>query len=136
MPEDRPRRGHAASGGLRSGFRRLRPPPWGISLGCGIVPMAGDGADEFPVKTPEITRPPAGMAVALSGSASNASHISEVDMGRGFTVRLSLGAALALAAGLGTHAIAAADAPLAIDTARVTINGTSNVHEWTASTAK
>jgi polyisoprenoid-binding protein YceI len=98
--------------------------------------MAGGCTDEFPAKTPEITRPPAGMAVALSGAASNASHISEVDMGRGFIVRLSLGAALALAAGLGTQAIAAADAPLAIDTARVTINGTSNVHEWTASTAK
>ena len=56
-------------------------------------------------------------------------------MGRGFIVRASLGAALALAGGLGTHAIAAVT-PLAIDTARVTINGTSNVHEWTASSTK
>jgi hypothetical protein len=56
-------------------------------------------------------------------------------MGTGFIVRASLGAALALATGLGTHAIAAV-APLAIDTARVTIDGTSNVHEWTASTTK
>ena len=56
-------------------------------------------------------------------------------MGTGFIVRASLGAALALATGLGTHAIAAV-APLAIDTARVTIDGTSNIHEWTASTTK
>ena len=55
-------------------------------------------------------------------------------MGRGLIVRASLGAALALVAGLGTHAIAAADTPLALDTARVTIDGTSNVHEWTAAT--
>ena len=55
-------------------------------------------------------------------------------MGRGFMVRSSVGAALALVAGLGTHAIAAADAPLALDTARVTIDGSSNVHEWTAAT--
>jgi polyisoprenoid-binding protein YceI len=64
----------------------------------------------------------------------NASHIREVDMARRFIVRSSFGAALAIAAGLGTHAIAAAEAPLAIDTARVTIDGTSNVHEYTAST--
>jgi polyisoprenoid-binding protein YceI len=63
-------------------------------------------------------------------------HISEVVMERGFIVRSLLGAALAIAAGLGTHAIAATEAPLAIDTARVTIDGTSNVHEYTASTTK
>jgi polyisoprenoid-binding protein YceI len=55
-------------------------------------------------------------------------------MGRGIIVRSSLGAALALVAGVSTHAIVAADAPLALDTARVTIDGTSNVHEYTAST--
>ena len=57
-------------------------------------------------------------------------------MARRFIVRSSLGAALAIAAGLGTHAIAAAEAPLAIDTARGTIDGTSNVHEYTASTTR
>ena len=57
-------------------------------------------------------------------------------MGRGFIVRSSLGAALAVLAGLGTHAIAAPETPLAIDTARVTIDGTSNVHEYTASTTR
>jgi polyisoprenoid-binding protein YceI len=43
-------------------------------------------------------------------------------------------AALALVTGLGAHAIASGDAPLAVNSARVTIAGTSNIHEYTAST--
>jgi polyisoprenoid-binding protein YceI len=57
-------------------------------------------------------------------------------MRRGFILRSSLGAVVALAIGVGTHALAAPAAPLAIDTARVTIEGTSNIHEYTASTTK
>lgn len=52
-------------------------------------------------------------------------------------VRALLGVAVALVAALTTGSIATAQsaAPLAINTARVTIEGTSNVHDWTASTA-
>jgi polyisoprenoid-binding protein YceI len=50
-------------------------------------------------------------------------------------VRSSFGTAFALAAALTTGPIALAQAPLAIDTARVTIAGTSNIHDYTASTA-
>jgi polyisoprenoid-binding protein YceI len=57
-------------------------------------------------------------------------------MRRGFILSSSLGAALALALGVGVHAIPSPAAPLAIDTARVTIEGTSNIHEYTASTTK
>jgi polyisoprenoid-binding protein YceI len=84
----------------------------------------------------KIPRNVGGMPVALSTGIIHIGHISEVHMRRGFIVRSSLGAALLLVAGLGARAIAAADAPLAIDTARVTIDGTSNVHEYTASTTK
>jgi polyisoprenoid-binding protein YceI len=57
-------------------------------------------------------------------------------MGRGFVVRSSAAAAIALATCLAARAIASAEAPLAIDTARVTIAGTSNIHAFTASTTK
>ncbi len=55
-------------------------------------------------------------------------------MGRRFMLRSSVGAVLVLVTGLAAHALASAAAPLAIDTARVTIAGTSNIHEWTATT--
>ena len=57
-------------------------------------------------------------------------------MGRRLLVRSSAAAALALATCLAARATASAEAPLAIDTARVTIAGTSNIHEYTASTTK
>ena len=57
-------------------------------------------------------------------------------MGRRLTHLSVAGAALALVASLAAHAIASAEAPLAIDTARVTIDGTSNIHAYTASTTK
>ena len=57
-------------------------------------------------------------------------------MRRGLILGSSLSAAAALAIGLGAHAIASPAAPLAIDTARITIEGTSNIHEYTASTTK
>jgi polyisoprenoid-binding protein YceI len=57
-------------------------------------------------------------------------------MGRRFIVRSSAAAALALVTCLGAQAMGPADTPLAFDTARVTIAGTSNIHEYTASTTK
>ena len=55
-------------------------------------------------------------------------------MGRRFIVRSTAAAALALVTCLAARAIASADAPLAITSGRVTIAGTSNIHEYTAST--
>ena len=49
-------------------------------------------------------------------------------------LRLALGSALALAVTL-TATTPRAQSPLAIDTARITIAGTSNVHDYTASTS-
>ena len=49
-------------------------------------------------------------------------------------VRSMLGSALALIAVLTAGPIALAQSPLAIDSARITIAGTSNVHDYTAST--
>ena len=57
-------------------------------------------------------------------------------MGRRLVLRSSVAAALALATCLTARAIASAEAPLAVDSARVTIAGTSNIHEYTASTTK
>jgi polyisoprenoid-binding protein YceI len=51
-------------------------------------------------------------------------------------VRASRGSALALAVALTAGAIAAAQSPLSLSTARVTIAGTSNVHDYTASTTE
>ncbi len=49
-------------------------------------------------------------------------------------VRTSIGSALAVAAILGAGAIGTAQSPLAIGTARITIAGTSNIHDYTATT--
>ena len=49
-------------------------------------------------------------------------------------VHSMLGSALALIAALTAGPIALAQSPLAIDSARITIAGTSNVHDYTAST--
>jgi polyisoprenoid-binding protein YceI len=87
-------------------------------------------------ETPQNPAYCAGMPVAFPSGNSNASHSSEVDMDRGIIVRWSIGAAFAVVAGVTPHAIAAAGAPLAIDTARVTLAGTSNVHEYSASTTQ
>ena len=57
-------------------------------------------------------------------------------MGRRFIVRSTAAAALALVTCLGAQAMGSADAPLAVDSARVTIAGTSNIHEYTASTTR
>ena len=57
-------------------------------------------------------------------------------MGRRFIVRSTAVAALTLITCLGAQATGPADAPLAVDSARVTIAGTSNIHEYTASTTK
>src|SRR5688572_29695137 len=50
-------------------------------------------------------------------------------------VRSTLGSAFAVGAALVAGSVAVAQAPLAIDTAKVTIEGTSNIHDYTASTA-
>ena len=44
--------------------------------------------------------------------------------------------AVVLVAGLAAHVLASPEVPLAIDSAKVTIAGTSNVHAYTASTTK
>jgi len=55
-------------------------------------------------------------------------------MRRERSVRLVVGAALAAATCFLASAIPSAETPLAIDSARVTIAGTSNIHAYTAST--
>src|SRR5439155_23013081 len=59
---------------------------------------------------------------------------NEVHMRRERSVRLVVGAALAAATCFLASAIPSAETPLAIDSARVTIAGTSNIHAYTAST--
>ena len=49
-------------------------------------------------------------------------------------VRSTFGSALALTAALAAGTIATAQAPLGIDTAKITIAGTSNIHDYTATT--
>ena len=50
-------------------------------------------------------------------------------------IRSSFGAALAVAAAMTAGTIASAQIPLTIDKAKITIAGTSNVHDYTATTA-
>jgi polyisoprenoid-binding protein YceI len=57
-------------------------------------------------------------------------------MRRRFILGWSSAAALALGTCLAARPVALAETPLAIDSARVTIAGTSNIHEYTASTTK
>ena len=52
-----------------------------------------------------------------------------------FRIHAALGSAAALAVSLAAGAITGAQAPLAINSARITISGTSNIHEFTASTS-
>jgi polyisoprenoid-binding protein YceI len=55
-------------------------------------------------------------------------------MNRHIGLRALLGSALALATYASAGALAGGIAPLAIDSARITISGTSNIHDYTAST--
>src|SRR5689334_11091025 len=57
-------------------------------------------------------------------------------MGRRFILGWSAAAALALGTSFAARPVALADIPLALDSAKVTIAGTSNIHEYTASTTK
>jgi len=57
-------------------------------------------------------------------------------MGRRFILGWSAAALLAAGSCLAARLVALADIPLALDSARVTIAGTSNIHEYTASTTK
>ena len=52
-----------------------------------------------------------------------------------FRIQAILGSAAAIAIYLAGSAIAGAQAPLAINSARITVSGTSNIHEFTASTS-
>jgi polyisoprenoid-binding protein YceI len=56
-------------------------------------------------------------------------------MNRHIGVRALLGSAVALTICVVAGALPRAQAPLAIDSARITISGTSNIHAYTASTA-
>ena len=55
-------------------------------------------------------------------------------MRRQRAVRLLAGSILAAVVGMGAPAVA--QAPLAVDSGLVTITGTSNIHDWTATTTK
>jgi polyisoprenoid-binding protein YceI len=57
-------------------------------------------------------------------------------MRRRFILGWSAAAVLAAGTCLAARAVALAEIPLAIDSAKVTIAGTSNIHEYTASTTK
>jgi polyisoprenoid-binding protein YceI len=57
-------------------------------------------------------------------------------MGRRFILGWSAAAVLALGTFFAARPVALADIPLALDSAKVTIAGTSNIHEYTASTTK
>jgi polyisoprenoid-binding protein YceI len=57
-------------------------------------------------------------------------------MTRHLTTHTSLGSALALAAALAFGSTTIAQAPLVLTTSKITIAGTSNVHDYTATTAK
>jgi polyisoprenoid-binding protein YceI len=50
------------------------------------------------------------------------------------SARTVLGCGVALAAYMGIHSVAAQQTALGINTARITVAGTSNIHEYTAST--
>jgi hypothetical protein len=58
----------------------------------------------------------------------------EIDMNRHIGIRALLGSGLALGIYVSVNALAAG-APLAIDSARITIFGTSNIHAYTATTS-
>lgn len=57
-------------------------------------------------------------------------------MGRRFTLGWSAATVLAVGSCLAARPVAVAEIPLAIDSAKVTIAGTSNIHAYTASTTK
>jgi polyisoprenoid-binding protein YceI len=57
-------------------------------------------------------------------------------MGRRFILGWSAAALLGVGMCLAARPIASAEVPLALDSAKVTIAGTSNIHEYTASTTK
>ena len=57
-------------------------------------------------------------------------------MGRRLSIRLLAASALSVTVSLAAAAWTAPEAPLAIDSAKITIAGTSNVHDYTASTTK
>lgn len=57
-------------------------------------------------------------------------------MGRRFILGWLAASALALGTSFAARAVASPETPLAIDSAKVTIAGTSNIHEYTASTTK
>ena len=73
------------------------------------------------------------MPVALEDD-KHAPHQRGIHMRTRLGALTVLGSALALTMYAAGTAIVGAQAPLAIDSARITINGTSNIHAYTAST--
>lgn len=57
-------------------------------------------------------------------------------MGRRFIVRSTAAAAIVVVTCLGAQAVGPAGVPLAVESARVTIAGTSNIHDYAASTTR
>jgi len=77
------------------------------------------------------------MLVALLAATTDGGRITvRIDMGRRFILGWSAAALLAAGSCLAARLAALADIPLAMDSAKVTIAGTSNIHEYTASTTK
>jgi polyisoprenoid-binding protein YceI len=61
--------------------------------------------------------------------------IRGIDMKRQFGVQALLGSAVAITMCVAGSALTEAQTPLTIDSARITISGTSNIHAYTASTS-
>ena len=77
------------------------------------------------------------MLVALpTASTTPVASTVRLDMERRFTLGWTAAAVFAIGSCLVALPSALADIPLAIDSAKVTIAGTSNIHEYTASTTK
>src|SRR5258708_8531699 len=73
------------------------------------------------------------MSVALKAGA-RPSQLSRLLMRKALSIATRLASALALATCLAAVAIASTDAPLALNSAKVTIDGTTNLHPYSAST--
>src|SRR6476660_3258283 len=65
----------------------------------------------------------------------HARHIRGIHMTKRFGVHAVLGSAVAVTMYILGGAIAGAQEPLTVDSARITISGTSNIHPYTASTS-
>src|SRR5436309_12503010 len=73
------------------------------------------------------------MAVAF-GTAELGTPSMRIRMRQRFGVLAVLGSMAVITMGIVSGAVATAQTPLALDSARVTISGTSNIHPYSAST--